>query len=149
MDDEKELRKVLNNYQQVVINGSKNVLEDLREIVQNCKRNEYERVHFHFSGKYTFFGNPLSKIKRRYICIIGHGKDSARVAVEVNKGGEDDALEAQNPAGECVVGTGMTAIASSVHEIKVELSKMNTKKITMTLDCCRTVSRGLVVVDMK
>ena len=48
----------------------------------------------------------------------------------------------------------MTVIASSIHDIKVELNKMNTKKITMTLDCCRTVSRGAdqvetVVVDLK
>ena len=45
----------------------------------------------------------------------------------------------------------MTAIASSIHEIKVELNKLNTKKITMTLDCCRNVSRGAdpVVVDLK
>ena len=51
VNDEKELKEVLKNYQQVVINGSKNVLEDLREIVQGCKQKEYERIHFHFSGK--------------------------------------------------------------------------------------------------
>ena len=48
----------------------------------------------------------------------------------------------------------MVAIASSIHEIKVELNKLNTKKITMTLDCCRNVSRGAdqaepVVVDLR
>ena len=50
MDDEKELKKVLTNYHKKVINSSKNVLEDLREIIQGCKQKEYERVHFHFSG---------------------------------------------------------------------------------------------------
>ena len=55
--------------------------------------------------------------------------------------------------GECLMGTGLVAKASSIHEIKVELNKMKTKKITMTLDCCRNVSRGAnqaepVVVDL-
>ena len=65
MDDEKELKKVLKNYQQVVNNSSKNVLEDLRDIVQNCKQNEYERVHFHFSGKIYIFWKSSIKTKRR------------------------------------------------------------------------------------
>ena len=54
-------------------------------------------------------------------------------------------------AGECLMGTGPVAKASSIHEIKVELNKMNAKKITMTLDCCRTVSRGAesYVADLK
>ena len=65
---------------------------------------------------------------------------------------EDDALEAQTSTGECVLGTGAAAMATSIHEIKVELNKMNAKKITMTLDCCRTVSRGAdssFVADLK
>ena len=64
---------------------------------------------------------------------------------------EDDALEAQTSTGECVLGTGVAAHPTSIHEIKVELNKMNAKKITMTLDCCRTVSRGAesYVADLK
>ena len=53
---------------------------------------------------------------------------------------EDDAFMALNSSGECVLGIGHMAF--SIHSIKVELSKMNAEKITMTLDCCRTVSRG-------
>ena len=49
--DEKELTEVLKSYPKKVINSSKNVLEDLREILQDCKQKEYERIHFHFSGK--------------------------------------------------------------------------------------------------
>ena len=49
--DEKELTEVLKYYQKKVINSSKNVLEDLKEILQTCKLKEYERIHFHFSGK--------------------------------------------------------------------------------------------------
>ena len=66
-----------------------------------------------------------------------------KVLVEDNNDpdGDDDALMAQTSAGECVLGIG--DIASSIHSIKVELNKMNAQKITMTLDCCRTVSRGL------
>ena len=54
----------------------------------------------------------------------------------------DDPLPAQNPAGDCVLGTGSVYIASSIYNIRVELSKMKAEKITMTLDCCRIVSRG-------
>ena len=65
-----------------------------------------------------------------------------KVLVEDNNDpdGDDDALMAQTSAGECVLGIG--DIATSIHSIKVELNKMNTEKITMTLDCCRTVERG-------
>ena len=75
--------------------------------------------------------------------MSGHGTDNAKVLVEDNNDpdGDDDALMAQTSAGECVLGIG--DIASSIHSIKVELNKMNAQKITMTLDCCRTVSRGL------
>ena len=77
--------------------------------------------------------------------MSGHGTDNAKVLVEDNNDpdGDDDALMAQTSAGECVLGTGVSNTASSIHSIKVELNKMNAQKITMTLDCCRTVSRGL------
>ena len=39
--------------------------------------------------------------------------------------------------GECVLGNGYSSI-TSIHSIKVELNKLNTQKITMTLDCDRT-----------
>ena len=92
------------------------------------------------------------------VCVFqrlsGHGKDNVRVLTEENKNpsGEDDLpLTAQMAAGECVLGTGMSTMATSIHEIKVELNKMNTQKITMTLDCCRTVERGAesFVVDLR
>ena len=52
------------------------------------------------------------------------------------------------------MGTGLVAKASSIHEIKVELNKLKAEKITMTLDCCRTVERGAdrseeFVVDLR
>ena len=50
LNDEKELKEVLKNYKQVVINSSKNILEDVQEIVQDNKQKGLERVHFHFSG---------------------------------------------------------------------------------------------------
>ena len=72
----------------------------------------------------------------------GHGTDNVKILTEENKNpsGEDDLpLAAQDSAGECVLGIG--EIATSIHRIKVELNKMNAQKITMTLDCCRNVSR--------
>ena len=64
---------------------------------------------------------------------------------------EEDLLKAQTASGECVLGTGVSSHASSIHEIKVELNKMNAEKITMTLDCCRTVLREPeeYVVDLR
>ena len=63
-------------------------------------------------------------------------------------------LTTQMAAGDCLMGTGLVAKASSIHEIKVELNKLNAQKITMTLDCCRTVERGAdqaeeFVVDLR
>ena len=85
--------------------------------------------------------------------VSGHGKDNVRVLIEENNdpNKDDDALEAQTSTGECVLGTGVTTHPTSVHDIKVELNKMNTKKITMTLDCCRNVSREAesYVADLK
>ena len=40
------------------------------------------------------------------------------------------------------MGTGYASKLCSVHDIKTELLKLNTKKITMTLDCCRSRPRG-------
>ena len=42
------------------------------------------------------------------------------------------------------MGTAYASKLVSVHDIKTELLKLNTKKITMTLDCCRIGSRGEV-----
>ena len=49
--DEKEQTEVLKTYQQKVINSSKNILNDLKEIVEDCKQKKFERIHFHFSGE--------------------------------------------------------------------------------------------------
>ena len=50
-------------------------------------------------------------------------------------------LEAEEPEGECVLGTGIESKLCSVHQIKVELLKLKAKTIMMTLDCCRTPTR--------
>ena len=64
---------------------------------------------------------------------------------------EEGVLKAKTASGECVLGTGESSHPSSIHDIKVELHKMNAEKITMTLDCCRTVLRESddKVVDLK
>ena len=58
-----------------------------------------------------------------------------------DKGIEGKDLEAEEPEGECVLGTGYDSKRSSIHHIKLELLKLKAKKIMMTLDCCRTPSR--------
>ena len=53
--------------------------------------------------------------------------------------------KAVDPHGECVVGTNLSGILSSIHDITLELLKLDTEQITMTLDCCRKVTRGPVI----
>ena len=72
-------------------------------------------------------------------CISGHGVYNTRLGVDV----ED--RKALDPHGECVVGTDYACTLSSVHDITLELLKLDTEQITMTLDCCRLVTRGAVV----
>ena len=66
---------------------------------------------------------------------------------DTNEYGEqvEQALE---PAGECVLGNGRRGKADSIHDLKLELLKLNTKKITMTFDCCRNGTRD-AIVDQK
>ena len=65
------------------------------------------------------------------------GHDRFEVEIEDKK--------ALDPHGECVIGTGYASIFSSVHDITLELLKLDTEQITMTLDCCRKVTRGPVI----
>ena len=66
-------------------------------------------------------------------CISGHGVYNRKVDVE-----DKNALD---PHGECVVGTNYACTLSSTHDITLELLKLDTDHITMTLDCCRLVTR--------
>ena len=75
--------------------------------------------------------------------ISGHGVYNRKVGVDV--GGKT----ALDPDGECVVGTNRASTLSSVHDITLELLKLNTDLITMTLDCCREVTRGARVPVIK
>ena len=68
-------------------------------------------------------------------CISGHGVYNSKVEVDV----EDKT--ALDPHGECVVGTNRACTLSSTHNITLELLKLDTDLITMTLDCCREVTR--------
>ena len=63
-------------------------------------------------------------------CISGHGVYNRKVGVDV---GDKKALD---PDGECVVGTNRACTLSSVHDITLELLKLDTDLITMTLDLC-------------
>ena len=82
----------------------------------------------------------------------GHGKDSIRVETkEVLNSRYELVEQALEPAGECVLGNTRNGKADSIHDLKLELLKLKTKKITMTLDCCRTVTRETrdVNVDLR
>ena len=49
--DKEKLTKLLRNYVQVTEDDSADILEDLQIIVEERIGEEFERVHFHFSGK--------------------------------------------------------------------------------------------------
>ena len=66
VNDEKELTEVLKNYQKKVIRNSEDILKDLGKILQDCSQKEFERIHFHFSGRISlspcdFCVSPRSK----------------------------------------------------------------------------------------
>ena len=127
---------MLSQYKQYVVTESKSVLEDIKDCVKHYEQKEFERVHFHFSGKkiYGLFGCQVSD--------SGHGKDSIRVETKEGENSRYELVEqALEPVGECVLANGRKGRADSIHNIKLELLRLNTEKITMTLDCCRTVTR--------
>ena len=66
-NDEKELKEVFKKYKKIVTNSSKNVLEDVQDIVQLTGQKELERVHFHFSG-IGYFG---FSVYYKYIQVTG------------------------------------------------------------------------------
>ena len=139
-EDQKELVKVLSQYKQYVVTESKSVLEDIKDCVKHYEQKEFERVHFHFSGKkiYGLFGCQVSD--------SGHGKDGIRVETKEGLNSRQEPVElAQEASGECVIGNKFGGKADSIHDLKLELLKLKTEKITMTFDCCRTVTRDAVV----
>ena len=73
--------------------------------------------------------------------FLGHGLYNTDIDVENKK--------ALGPHGECVVGTNYACTLSGVHDITLELLKLDTDLITMTLDCCREVTRGARVPVIK
>ena len=50
--DKQALEELLSTYRQISVNNADNVLQELRFIVEKEKEQEFERVHFHFSGSY-------------------------------------------------------------------------------------------------
>ena len=128
--DKEALEELLSTYTQVPVNNADNVLQELKYVVEDMKDQEFDRVHFHFSGDYF-----LKKVFRRLKPLIaGHGIYNREIEVDPGK-------KAVGPHGECVIGTSFAFNLSSVHDIKLELLKLNANRITVTLDCCRTVMR--------
>ena len=73
-------------------------------------------------------------------CISGHGVYNRKVGVDV------EGKTALDPHGECVVGTNRACTLSSTHNITLELLKLDTDTVTMTLDCYREVTRERIPV---
>ena len=83
-----------------------------------------------------------------HVTNSGHGKDGIRVETEEGENSRGETVElAKEASGECVIGNKLGGRADSIHDLKLELLKLKTDKITMTLDCCRNVTRS--IVDLK
>ena len=87
-----------------------------------------------------------------HIIDSGHGKDGLRVETKQGENSRGETVEqALEASGECVIGNKRGGKADSIHDLKLELLKLNTKKITMTLDCCRNGTRDATtaITDLK
>ena len=118
--------EIKNNYNNIIIG-----------IVKKYVGTTFQRVHFHFSGKYKI----LNQLRFAYhVTDSGHGKYSNRVVTATNpEGGNSNHQKAKEPHGQVVVANTSNQI-DSVHDLKLELLKLKTEKLTLTLDCCRAVS---------
>ena len=134
---------MLCKYQKYVCRESTSVLEDLKIVVKHYEQKKFERVHFHFSGKNISMA--LNEPFYSHVTNSGHGKDGIRVETEEGENSRGETVElAKEASGECVIGNKLGGRADSIHDLKLELLKLKTDKITMTLDCCRTPTRSIV-----
>ena len=60
--DKEKLTELLRNYVQVTEDDSADILDDLQIIVEERIGEEFERVHFHFSGKIS----NLTSLKKKF-----------------------------------------------------------------------------------
>ena len=49
-NDRIEMTEILHKYKKEIVNNSDDVLGNLQYIIEEQKEEEFERVHFHFSG---------------------------------------------------------------------------------------------------
>ena len=100
------------NYEIKLNQDVEHIGNHLEKSVETWKKNvagrEIDRLHFHFSG---------------------HGVHNNKIRVD------PDELETNDPVGECLYGT--TGELYSVHDLSRKLLECGSKKITITLDCCR------------
>ena len=90
----------------------------------------------------------MNELFYSHVTNSGHGKDGIRVETEEGENSRGEMVElAKEASGECVIGNKLGGRADSIHDLKLELLKLKTDKITMTLDCCRNVTRS--IVDLK
>ena len=71
--DKEQLTEVLKKYKKFIYNSSENVLEDLKKIIEKCKQEEFERVHFHFSGKYRKIIGSIRSPRCHNVWRLGQG----------------------------------------------------------------------------
>ena len=94
----------------------------IKRLLDQWKDEYINRLHFHFSG---------------------HGFYNQTVDAERNEFDEVDSSQSITPIGECVVGNNGQKGLCSILQIQHLLSRANAEKITITLDCCRSLDREL------
>lgn len=93
-----------------------------QKFLDQWKDDHINRLHFHFSG---------------------HGFYNQTVDVQRNEFDEVDSAKSTTPIGECVVGNNGRDGLCSILQIQYLLSRIKAEKITITLDCCRSLDREL------
>ena len=125
-DDGPKMAKMLHKYEIDMKSNVQDILRELKLFVQKYEADDsnIERVHFHFSG---------------------HGVHNAKVFLEDGEKkkatvSQDGTRTSKTPVGECLVGT--SGKLYSLHDVKHELLKLQSKTIIISYDCCRSQLRG-------
>ena len=96
------------------------IMRFLRDLKVKWQHENFDRLFFHFSG---------------------HGIYNQTISVRKPNLDAHNTAESDTPIGECLVGNNGNDGLVSILDVQKLLSEFPAQKITMTLDCCRSLDR--------